>query len=161
VKKFRAARELVADIDRTLASRKAASASPLDDVIETISEGRQYSWTAVYLAKGEPAPAREFGAGLRSGETVRVPVQAGQRVLGVLEVEPGERPLTRSDTLFLKEVAARLAAFLNTRGKYLMRSVRALGTEAEGASSPPRKRPAATGKATRSRKRAGGGHARK
>lgn len=149
MKKFRAARELLADIDRTLASRKAASASPLDDLIETISEGRQYSWTAVYLAKGQPAPAREFRAGVRSGETVRVPVEAGERVLGVLEVEPGERPLTRSDTLFLKEVAARLAAFLGKRGKYLMRSVRALAAEAKGANSPPRKRPSASGKATR------------
>jgi hypothetical protein len=161
VKKFRAARELLADVDRTLASRQAASTSPLDDVIEIVSEGRQYSWIAVYLAEGQPAPAREFRARRRSGETVRVPVEAGERVLGVLEVEPGERPLTRSDTLLLKEVAARLAAFLGKRGKYLMRSVRALGAEAVGAKASPRKRPSAAAKATRATRRAGGGHTRK
>jgi hypothetical protein len=133
VKQYRSSRELIADVERTLSARSASTGSPLDEVIEIISDGRHYAWTAIYLAERDPAPVQEFHAPSSASGVLRVPVKAGQRLLGVLEVEAGKRPITRTDTLLLRQVAADLGRFLTGRGKYLMRKVREMGVAAEAA----------------------------
>jgi len=147
VKRYRSGRELLADIDRRLKSGNKRPASPLEDVIEMLAEGRHYSWTAIYLAEGQAAPARDLRVPGSDSRTVRVPLQVGQRALGILEVEPGGRPLTRVDTLLLREVAARLAAFLSGGGKYLMRRVRQMAVEMDAGPALSPKLPAASEKA--------------
>jgi hypothetical protein len=142
VKKYRSPRELLVAIDQTLAAPTARNSAPLDEVVRLIFEGRNYAWTAIYLAETEPAKAQEFRRARGGGGRVRVPIKVGQRVLGVLEIEPGGRTLASADTILLRDVGTRLARFLSGRGKYLMRKVRALGKAQAAEASSPKLQPA-------------------
>ncbi len=64
MKVYRSTRQLLVDVERTLAAnRPSFSHSPLDDVIELLCRGRHYPWVGIFLAAGENLPQHLLGAG--------------------------------------------------------------------------------------------------
>jgi putative methionine-R-sulfoxide reductase with GAF domain len=181
-KRYRPAREVLAEIERTLSSRKPSprGPSPLQEVVDTLGASRGYFWTGVYLVLGRKVvrqafhgpvpPCHEFelnkgnvGTTAATGvlkvvpdvtkdptysmcfvETkseIVVPIKIAGRILGVIDVE-SDRPnaFGPEGRVLLKKVAEKLARFLTSRGKYLVRKARE--QQAEEDSAVPESAPA-------------------
>lgn len=151
---YRTGRDVLAEIDGVLAQKPAQwRNSPLDEVTGILSAARPYAWIGIYLLVNDVAQREAFRGPAPDARVVRAPEHAGQlvvpirlgiRVLGVLEVA-GEQ-LGPRERVFLKGVATRLARFLSTNGKWLMRKVRESAARQERASIPLQKRAAAADK---------------
>jgi hypothetical protein len=135
LKVYRSARQLLADVERLLASsRPSAHGSPLEDVIGLLCLGRHYAWVGIFLAAGEKASQQSLGAGgdVPSGvmlpETrskILISIKLASREIGFLSVESDhENAFGTEDLVLLEAVANRLARFLAGRGKYLARKAR-------------------------------------
>ena len=135
MKVFRSTRQLLADVERTLAAnRPSFSHSPLEDVIELLCRGRHYPWVGIFLAAGENLPQHLLGAGgdlpgqVALAETrskILISMKLASRELGVLSVESNhENAFGAEDRVLLEGVADVLARFLAGRGKYLARKAR-------------------------------------
>ena len=135
MKVYRPTRQLLADVERSLAaSRPSAHHSPLEDVIDLLCSGRHYAWVGIFLAVREGAPQQPLGAGRDAPGEVALPetrskilisMNLASRELGVLSVESDrEGAFGAEDRVLLEGVADSLARFLAGRGKYLARKVR-------------------------------------
>jgi putative methionine-R-sulfoxide reductase with GAF domain len=62
LKRYRSPREVLADVERVLAARHSAASqtSPLDEVVETLFDGRHYFWIGIYLVIGEQVVRQAF-----------------------------------------------------------------------------------------------------
>lgn len=163
MKTYRPARALLAQIQKVLAENKPAfDCSPLDRVIEILSEGRHYSWMGIYLAV--PGDEQHLlgssgEAGLHSTSTPQahskmlVSMKMGWREIGVLAAE-SERPYPfgPEDRVLLEKVAELLARFLASRGKYLLRRAREKAAENPAV---PARRPQSASRTQLSRAAAG------
>jgi len=135
LKTYRPARELLAQIEKVLSENKPAfGCSPLDRVIEILSEGRHYSWAGIYLTVGEKEQQLLGSSGDARLNTTTLPqsrsamlitMKLGSREIGVLAAESDKQfPFGPEDRVLLENVASALARFLAGRGKYLVRAAR-------------------------------------
>lgn len=135
MKTYRPTRVLLAQIEELLSKNKPAfGCSPLDRVIELLSEGRHYSWVGLYLALAKDQQ-QLLGSGGQSGlQTTSAPqtrskmlvtMKLGSREIGVLAAESDRaHPFGPEDRVLLEKVADVLARFLAGPGKYLVREAR-------------------------------------
>jgi putative methionine-R-sulfoxide reductase with GAF domain len=131
VKSYRATRDLLADIEHSLAAnRPAFHHFPLEKVAELLADGRHYGWVGIYLtvdSKSTPAalekfvhPAQFASAGTR--KKVIVSMKIAGREIGFLNVESNrENAFGSAERVLLERVASLLAKFLAGPGKYLVR----------------------------------------
>jgi GAF domain-containing protein len=147
-------RQVLVNVDQALAQklspRSVGKRKPLEDVAEALHGGRRYSSVAIYLVAGTKAirqsfcgpvpPANTFEFGIAnvgsdaqigttgSPETksqIFVPIKIASRTLGLINVESDrEHAFSGKERVLLKEVAARLARYLTSRGKVIVRHVR-------------------------------------
>jgi hypothetical protein len=149
LKTYRSARELLAEVERILATNQPSfHHSPLDDVIELLRRGRNYTWIGIYLVVGENTqqllgaggnadPGQVALPGTRS--KVLVSLKLAGRELGVLAVESDrENAFGAVDRVLLENVAGVLARFLAGSGKYIVRKAR--DTAAESSNPKPQSR---------------------
>jgi GAF domain-containing protein len=119
--------------ERLAATAKEQPAEVLNGVIETLSEGRGYSWTGIYLAvenlgvrqsASGPAPDSATMAGLKA--EIAVPIKLGARTLGLIIAETGRTTgAARQDRTLLQQVTKLIAQYLTTnRAKQLLRKTR-------------------------------------
>ena len=129
---YRPTNAILADIQRTLASKPSFHRSPLELVAGLLCEGRHYSWVGIYLAldpKAAPAllqdasdlhPAQVAAPGTR--KKILVAMKVAGREVGFLNVESDrENSFGSEDRVLLERVAGLLARFLTGPGKYLVR----------------------------------------
>lgn len=127
-----APRQVLAQVDQVLARKLSyadvAQRMPLKNLVEALLQARRYTWVGVYLAGGSvSAPqASSRAESSRAGKSqIAVPIKIASRVLGALEVESDrESAFSYADRVLLKQVAARLARFLTSTGKVLLRRER-------------------------------------
>lgn len=138
MKTYTSPRDLLAEIDQLLTANKPEfGASPLDEVIEVLAEGRHYSWVGIYLALdggsqqilgagGEAGPA---GVALPETRTrILVSIKLAGRELGLIAVESDrDYAFGHEDRVLLEDVADTLARFLSGPGKYLVRRAKVQG----------------------------------
>lgn len=144
-------RQVLANVDQALAQklspRSVGTRKPLEDVAEALYGGRHYHSVAVYLVAGDKVirqsfrgplpPIQTFGvsglaAAAQTGATispegrsqVTVLIKIASRTLGLIGVERDGHALSSTESVLLKEVAARLARYLTSRGKVIVRHVR-------------------------------------
>ena len=141
MKTYRSARELLAEVERVLAtSQPSFHHSPLEDVIELLRRGRRYTWIGIYLVIGENTRPQLLGAGGDAHpEQVQLPgtqskilvsIKLAGRELGVLAAESDrENAFGSEDRVLLENVATVLARFLAGRGKYVVRKAREAAAE--------------------------------
>ena len=146
LKTYRPTRVLLTQIEELLAKNKPSfGRSPLDRVLELLSEGRHYSWAGIYVAVADNQQllGSRGDAGLQATSMphtrskMLVSMKIGSREVGVLAAE-SERdfPFGAEDRVLLEKVAEVLARFLAGRGKYLVREAR---EKAASQSVPPRR----------------------
>ncbi|MGH9603513.1 MAG: hypothetical protein ACRD24_14125, partial [Terriglobales bacterium] len=126
---------------------------------------RHYSWIAIHLDSGEQSLRQVFrGSEPDSGSPqtrmkFTTPIGIGRRVLGAMEAESDrEYAFGRDERVLLERVATRLALYLATRGKNILRRLRdqaqpsdepALAVAAEEPQVPSRPQPVSTKKSVR------------
>src|SRR5574341_2294210 len=85
---------------------------------------------------------------LETKSEIVVPIKIAGKVLGVIDVESDrENAFGKTDRVLLQEVARRLARFLASRGRYLVRNAR---EAAEASGGPARAYPASAEKSVKS-----------
>ena len=146
MKTYRPARVLLKEIEELFAKNKPSfSCSPLDRVLQLLSEGRHYSWVGIYLAVADNRqllgshgePGLQSTSAPRSRSKMLISMKIGSREVGVLGAESErEFPLAAEDRVLLEKVAELLARFLTGSGKYLVRQAR---EKSANASVPPRR----------------------
>jgi putative methionine-R-sulfoxide reductase with GAF domain len=133
LKRYRSPREVLAEVEKVLAGRAsvAAPVSLLDQTLDILYHARHYSWIGIYLHAGEQAIRQAFRGeeadpgSPQSRSKFATPIRIGWRVLGVMEVESDrEHAFGRHDRVLLERVASRLALYLATRGKHILRRLR-------------------------------------
>lgn len=140
MKRYRSPREVLAEVEKVLAGRASVAAplSLLDQTLDILYHARHYFCIGISLSAGEqmvrqafrgPVPPGDTHAGERDSAGARcsivVPIQIGRRVLGAIDVESDrEYAFGREDRVLLQRVAARLARYLSTRGKHVLRRLR-------------------------------------
>ncbi|MGH6629855.1 MAG: GAF domain-containing protein [Burkholderiales bacterium] len=129
MKRYRPTREVLAEVDKVLAGRASACAplSLLDETVDLLYHARHYGWIGIYLNAGEQQVRQAFRGRERVPpcSAIAVPIRIGSRVLGVMDVESDrENAFGKVDRVFLEEVARRLARYLTTRGKHVLRRLR-------------------------------------
>lgn len=62
MKRYRSARDVLADIERAIAAAKPAAkkSSALDDVLDVLYEGRHYFWIGIYFVLGQEVRRQAF-----------------------------------------------------------------------------------------------------
>ncbi len=61
MKRYQSAREVLADVERALAASKPGpQATPFDDVLDILYEGRHYFWIGIYLVVGREVRRQAF-----------------------------------------------------------------------------------------------------
>ena len=142
-------REVLANVDQALAQklspRSVGRRKPLEDVAEALYSGRHYHSVAIYLVAGDmlirqsfrgpTPPIRTFELGIGTAvhaakfpedkSQITVLIKIASRTLGLINVERDrEHAFSGTERVLLKEVAARLARYLTSRGKVIVRHVR-------------------------------------
>jgi putative methionine-R-sulfoxide reductase with GAF domain len=147
--RIKTAPELLRQVDSLLAARHASAASVLDELAELLSGQRRYEWIGIYLATG---PATEpAGSALSQDEQPAsshvAPIRLAARTLGAIEVRSSRRnAFPYKDRVLLKQIAAKLARYLATSGKPVLRKLRAAAKaspETEGVQRKPATKAAA------------------
>ncbi len=133
MKRYRSPREVLAEVEKVLATRPSISAplAVLEQTAELLYRGRNYSWIGIYLSAGEQM-ARQAVRGAEPDPGLpqalskfAAPIKIVGRTLGVIEVESDrEHAFGRVDRVLLQQVAARLGRYLPTRGKHILRRLR-------------------------------------
>jgi hypothetical protein len=120
-------RQVLAQVDEALAQklslRDVARQKPLEDVVAVLREGRRYLRASVELGQGGTEVAHGVGSAPSSKSLAAFPIKIASRTLGNLQVE-GENAISPQDRVLLKQVAMRLARFLTSRGKVILRHQR-------------------------------------
>jgi hypothetical protein len=127
-----APRQVLAQVDQVLARKLSvqdvARRKPLEDVAESLAQARGYSWVGIHLQAGSvsvPQVSRGSKSMRPRNSHMAVPIRIAGRVLGALEVASDrENGFGIADRVLLKQVAARLARFLTSTGKVLLRRER-------------------------------------
>jgi hypothetical protein len=124
-----APRQVLAQIDQVLAQKlsphDAAQREPLKHVVEVLCNGRGYLRATVQLTiDGRNVGESSYGSELTrpAKPQMAVSIKIASRILGSLRAE--NDAFHADDRVLLKQVAARLARFLTSRGKALVRSAR-------------------------------------
>jgi putative methionine-R-sulfoxide reductase with GAF domain len=133
LKRYRSPREVLAEIEKLVAARPSISAplSVLDETAELLYRARNYSWIGIFLHAGEEL-VRQASRGAaadpdtpQTRSTIVVPIKIVGRELGAIEAESErEYAFGRQERVLLERVAARLARYLATRGKHVLRRLR-------------------------------------
>jgi hypothetical protein len=160
-----APRQVLAQVDQLLAKKPSlrdfAQRKPLQDVLEALYQGRRYSWIGVSLETGSQRVCHAFcgpESPRESRSRISVPIRIASRVLGTIQAESErENAFGWPDRVLLKEVAARLARFLTSRGKVLMRHAREAQSDDAGSQPEARGYQPASAKAASLRMAAGEG----
>jgi hypothetical protein len=130
-------RKLLSEIDEVLAQRPNPRRSPLQAVVDLLHEGRNYFFTGAFLRAEDLTQEQTFARQQRERHhhvanievtkksEFAAPIKIGVHVLGLLKVESG-RPdgISSQDRVLIEAVAERLARFLSTDGRYLLRRLR-------------------------------------
>lgn len=133
--RHQSSRAVLASIREKLASARSARPQEiLDAIVTTLSEGRGYAWTGIYVAI-ENVGVRQASSG--SGTTpasmsldelqaeIAVPIKLGARMLGLIIVETGRTAVARQERVLLQQTAKLIAQYLTTdRAKQLLRQTR-------------------------------------
>ena len=131
MKPFRPTRDLLADVEQTLAkSRPSFHESPLEKVAGLLAEGRHYGWVGIFLTlenhsaaplvPNAPHPTQLEAPGTR--KKVIVSMKIAGREIGFLNVESNrENAFGAEERVLLERVGGLLAKFLTGPGKYLVR----------------------------------------
>jgi hypothetical protein len=130
VKPFRSTRDLLADVEQSLAeNRPSFHDCPLEKVAGVLAEGRHYGWVGIYLTLEKQSampllpnahPAQFEASGTR--KKVIVTMKIAGREIGFLNVESNrENAFGADERVLLERVAGLLAKFLTGPGKYLVR----------------------------------------
>jgi hypothetical protein len=129
---------VLAQVDQVLSQKlsphRVAQRKSLEEALKALHDGRGYVRVGITLAVGganvpqtscgrEPAPPAE--------SRLDVPIKIASRTLGALQAE-SDRTFSAADHILLKQVAARLARFLTSRGKVLMRHAAEAETNKQG-----------------------------
>jgi len=114
---------VLAQVDQVLAQKlspqSVVGSAPLNSVAAALREGRGYRRVDVHLSTaGSSLPQ---GPSVVDQSRTVVPIKIASRVLGALKAETDRQAFSSADRVLLKEVAVRLARFLTSRGKVLMR----------------------------------------
>ncbi|MGH9509189.1 MAG: GAF domain-containing protein [Terriglobales bacterium] len=169
MKRYRSPRDVLAEVDKVLAGRATVVApfSLLDQTLDVLYRARHYSWIAIHLNAGEQSLAfRQAFRGSEpdsgsapTGMRFTTPIRIGRRVLGAMEAESDrEYAFGRDERVLLERVATRIALYLATRGKHILRRLRdqaqpsgesALAVAAEAPQVPSRLQPVSTKKAVK------------
>lgn len=150
--RIKTAPELLRQVDSLLATKHTSVASALDEIAELLSTQRRYEWIGIYLAAGpvsEPAASTLSEDGSAASRHV-APIRLAARTLGAIEVR-SSRPnaFAYKDRVLLKQIAAKLARYLVSSGKPLLRKLRsaavAPSAEIESRKRKPASRATASG----------------
>lgn len=117
--------------EKLASGRNERPADVLEAIAATLSQGRGYLWTGIYLAV-ERLGVRKASSGaapvamelddVRS--EVAVPIRLGARTLGLIVAETG-RPVAGQERALLQQVARLIAQYLTSdRSKQLLRKTR-------------------------------------
>ena len=156
--------DLLAAVKKLLVFKTSAKAAHvLDNIVDTLYQGRPYESIALYLAGGDEmvrqcfrgeAAAHSFALNAGNMSAV-VPLKLSTRVVGILEIQGTHgNPVSPQDHAMLKQVAGMLARYLSgNQGKLLLRKARAKSHVVEAQIQPhkapqpvrPEKRRAAAG----------------
>ncbi len=128
MKSYRPARQLLAEVEQVLAKKYSPRAQTVEQVLGILQEGRCYSYAGVFLALEDQDRRQFVGKELTSVASVEenkgrlvVPIKMPGRLLGVLHVETDRaNGFSGIDRQLLADVAARLAMFLSTNGRYIV-----------------------------------------
>jgi hypothetical protein len=123
---------VVTSVKKRLASAIKFDPATLDGVVETLTRGRGYAWTGVYLdgmnvcqssirqssireslilqSMSGPAPASTTMADVDA--EIAVPIKLGARTLGIVVAETGRRSAPRQDRELLRQVTKLIAQYL-------------------------------------------------
>jgi hypothetical protein len=136
LKAYRSTSEVLAAIKHVLATNRPTDrGSPLTEVTYLLSNGRHYSWVAIYLAFGADSTRTLLGSGSDAHPGQMVSQEARSKILvsmkmagrevGILDVESAhDHAFGTEDRALLESVADVLARFLTGPGKYLVRKAR-------------------------------------
>lgn len=131
VKTYLSSSRVVAAIEGLLASnRPSFRHSPLGEVAELLTEGRNFSWVGIYLTLNKKSSSALDESGMHPAQvampgTVKkivVSIKIAGREIGFLGVESNrQNAFGTEDRVLLERVAGMLARFLTGPGKYLVR----------------------------------------
>ncbi|MFB3915801.1 MAG: hypothetical protein ACE14M_03670 [Terriglobales bacterium] len=132
MKRYCPARRLLAEIEEALEARYSPRSQPVEEILRILQEGRNYSYAAVVLAlefKEQQGKAHICQTRADVGHQadvyqvrMEVPIKLPGLMLGMLHVETQRNAgFSGIDRTLLTQVAARLARFLATNGKYVVR----------------------------------------
>lgn len=140
--RIKTAPELLREVDSLLATKHLSAASALDGLAELLSAQRRYEWIGIYLAAGpvsQPSASTLSEDGNAASRHV-APVRVAARTLGAIEIRSSRaNAFSYRDRVLLKQMAAKLARYLVTSGKPLLRKLRAAADSANEIESTQRK----------------------
>lgn len=140
--RIKSAPELLREVDSVLAAKHQSAASALDELAELLSVQRRYEWIGIYLAAGpvsQPNASTLSEDGNAASRHV-APIRLAARALGAIEVRSSRaNAFSYRDRVLLKQIAAKLARYLVTNGKPLLRKLRSAATSANETESSQRK----------------------
>ena len=127
MKTYRSARDILNAVEGELRHpHRTAGALPLERAAALLCDGRHYEVVEIRLAPSVPTISGGY----------QVPIRIGTRVLGVITVASGcARALSIEDRVLLERVAARLARFLTSNGRYILRHAREAAAGDDGTPS--------------------------
>jgi len=117
--------------EKLASGRAERPADVLEAIAATLSQGRGYLWTGIYLAV-EKLGVRQASSGAAPSamelddvrSEIAVPIRLGARTLGLIVAETG-KPLARQERVLLQQVARLIAQYLTSdRSKQLLRKTR-------------------------------------
>ena len=156
-------RQILAQVDQALGQKLSfqdiAHQKPLDDVIAVLHDGRGYLHASIDLAKAGANAPEDVESTRAAKSRLAIPIKIASRTLGSLLVE-SENAFGPKDRVLLKQVAMRLARFLSSRGKVVVRHQRESQSRQEARNPEDRGYQPASAKASSLRMAAGQGRRR-
>jgi putative methionine-R-sulfoxide reductase with GAF domain len=122
-KQIQSANRVLTSVKQRLASAaKTRPTEVLDGVVQALTQGGQYAWTAIYVAEESlgvcgslsgPAPAKTTIDDLKA--EIAAPIRAGGRTMGLLLAQTGgPEGASRQDQEQLHQVTELIAQYLTT-----------------------------------------------
>ena len=132
MKTYTAPRQLLSQIDEILKQRPDPQRSPLQEVVDSLQHGRHYYFVGAFLRVQDFTDEQSYHrppSGERTHmEELVVPIRIGVHELGAIQVQ-SERAISRQERILLEAVAKKLARFLSSNGRYLLRRLREAAKE--------------------------------
>ena len=131
MKTYRLPRNVVAGIERLIASDKPSPRPPsaLVRILKLLCESRHYERAGIFLTvNGREVPRAFGGAPATAGDSrpeLSVPIKIASHTLGSLRVQLASgHSFSPEERVLLHDVAEILAFYLSGKGKYLVRKTR-------------------------------------